>query len=929
MPREVNIKDTIKEFLFYKFDKSSEFSNFAKWEEFEKKDLPTYIQDNLHPKKELREYQVKAIKRLIFLFENGGANQARHLLFNMATGSGKTLVMAGLILYLYEKGYRNFLFLVPSINILEQAKDNFTAPQHYKYLFNKKVSFNGRSVSVNKVSNFNTGFADDINIMFMSVQLLYKRFKEAGENRITKDDFINNNIVILSDEAHHANGLTKKSVSDQTKTEMEEEQNWESVIMSALNANDKNRLFEFTATAELSDYNINEKYRDKLLYRYSFIQFNKDKYSKNVGFLFNNETHIERQRRLLIVNAVALSEYRKILFENVGEPYVNPIVLVKSKRIKDSEEDKKYFNSVIDTLNVSDFDYLKSVDAENDPEGIISSLFQYVNNTTGKMTEQDFIDRIKNAFAEHKTLIYNSKQKQNKDALQRLDDQNEPRKIIRTVFSVNALNEGWDVLSLYDIIHFDIAENKKVSMSDIQFIGRGSRYCPFEVKQEEGDLFGVFEPDRYKRKFDKAVDSRKILDYFYYHFVETGNFREKLEDALKEKGILDMQPERVPIQMKDSFKESQTYKNGFVLQNSVQKREPITEHQQAYKFNETVEIERVLQIRQYKAIMKNFDAVDEEEKKKIDKRVVDNFFLKNEFSDLLIRKALMRAENGFFRLSNLSDHIPNLKDIDDFIKTCLTQYKITYYYHKDKQGDRIEDLPLEDQLEILVEHILPGIRKSIEKEFPTKQGTTTFRPFPIRDVFSTMKYVSINSPQTDNENVDLRLTIQDLDWYAYDENYGTSYEKAFVVLMNEKMDALFEKYKDAEIFLVRNELDYWLYSTENGQRFAPDYLLFINDWQNKNFYYQCIFEPKDEGRATNEKNQWKEDMLKELESITKISYQLEDGDKKDHRDYFKQVKEMGYKEIKNIGFSFFNPENKLQFEKEFEDKLLKQQNSTS
>ena len=925
MPRDFNIQDTIKEFLFYKFDNSSEFSDFAKWEEFEKKDLPSYIQDNLNAEKELREYQVTAIKRLIFLFENQGANQAKHLLFNMATGSGKTLVMAGLILYLYENGYRNFLFLVPSINILEQAKDNFTAPQHYKYLFNKKVSFNGRSVSVNKVNNFNTGFADDINIMFMSVQLLYKRFKEAGENRITKDDFINNDIVILSDEAHHANGLTKKSISKQTQTEITEEQNWESVIMSALNANDKNRLFEFTATAELSDYNINEKYRDKLVYKYSFIDFNRDKYSKNVGFLFNNETHIERQRRLLIVNAVALSEYRKMLFENVGEPYVNPIVLVKSKMIKNSEEDKKYFNSVIETLNASDFDYLKSVDAENDPQGIISSLFKYVNNTAGEITEQDFIDRIKNAFAEHKTVIYNSKQKQNKDALQDLDNQNEPRKTIRTVFSVNALNEGWDVLSLYDIIHFDIAENKKVSMSDIQFIGRGSRYCPFEVKQQEGDLFGTFETDKYKRKFDDAavdLDNRKILDYFYYHFVETGNFRGKLEDALKEKGILDIQAERVPIQLKDSFKESQTYKKGFVLQNSVEKRVISTEHEEAYKFNGVIDIRRVLQIRKYKAIMKNFDAMNEQDAEKVKKRT-DDLFLKNVFSRGLLRKALMRAENGFFRLSNLSEHIPNLKDIDDFIDSGLTHYKITYYYHEDKRGDKIEDLPLEDQMEILVEHILPAVRKSIENEFPTKQGTTTFRPFPIRDVFSTVKYVSINSPQTDNEDVDLRRSIQDLDWYAYSENYGTSYEKAFVVLVDEKIDALFEKYKDAEIFLVRNELDYWIYNTKNGQRFAPDYLLFINDWKKRNFYYQCIFEPKGEDRATNEKNQWKEKLLKELENITEISYQNKEGDKQDYSDYFKQVKEMGYKEIKNIGFSFFNPENKLQFEKEFEDKLLR------
>ena len=51
-----------------------------------------------------------------------------HLLFNMATGSGKTLIMAGLILYLYEKGYRNFLFFVNSTNIIEKTKDNFLNP---------------------------------------------------------------------------------------------------------------------------------------------------------------------------------------------------------------------------------------------------------------------------------------------------------------------------------------------------------------------------------------------------------------------------------------------------------------------------------------------------------------------------------------------------------------------------------------------------------------------------------------------------------------------------------------------------------------------------------------------------------------------------------------------------------------------------------
>ena len=35
-----------------------------------------------------------------------------HMLYHMATGSGKTYIMAGMILYYYKHGYRNFLFFV-------------------------------------------------------------------------------------------------------------------------------------------------------------------------------------------------------------------------------------------------------------------------------------------------------------------------------------------------------------------------------------------------------------------------------------------------------------------------------------------------------------------------------------------------------------------------------------------------------------------------------------------------------------------------------------------------------------------------------------------------------------------------------------------------------------------------------------------------
>src|SRR5699024_9867087 len=100
----------------------------------EQVDFPNYIVDNL--KYTVRPYQEEAFKRYIYLDKENFDEKPEkpyHLLFNMATGSGKTLIMAGLMLYLYEKGYRNFLFFVNSNNIIQKTKDNFLNEQASKY----------------------------------------------------------------------------------------------------------------------------------------------------------------------------------------------------------------------------------------------------------------------------------------------------------------------------------------------------------------------------------------------------------------------------------------------------------------------------------------------------------------------------------------------------------------------------------------------------------------------------------------------------------------------------------------------------------------------------------------------------------------------------------------------------------------------------
>ena len=90
--------------------------------------VPTYIKENLNPNFELRPYQLEAFGRFIYYLEkyDGPKNFPLRALFHMATGSGKTLIIAGLVLYLYKLGYRNFLFFVNSDSVINQTRNIFT-----------------------------------------------------------------------------------------------------------------------------------------------------------------------------------------------------------------------------------------------------------------------------------------------------------------------------------------------------------------------------------------------------------------------------------------------------------------------------------------------------------------------------------------------------------------------------------------------------------------------------------------------------------------------------------------------------------------------------------------------------------------------------------------------------------------------------------
>ncbi len=130
-------------------------------------ELPNYITNNLNPNFEIRDYQKEAFNRFDF-YLNTYKKRVRptQLLFQMATGSGKTLIMAGCMMQLYKQGYRNFIFFVDSTNIIEKTKDNFLNSASSKYLFNKQIQFDDKAIIFKQVENFANADDDCINNSF-------------------------------------------------------------------------------------------------------------------------------------------------------------------------------------------------------------------------------------------------------------------------------------------------------------------------------------------------------------------------------------------------------------------------------------------------------------------------------------------------------------------------------------------------------------------------------------------------------------------------------------------------------------------------------------------------------------------------------------------------------------------------------------------
>lgn len=877
--------------------------------EISSEEVSLNISNNINNKFILRKYQIEALNSLRYYYEDFKRKiKPIHLLFNMATGSGKTLLMATNILYLYEKGYRNFIFFVDSTNIIEKTKQNFLDSTSSKYLFSGRVQINNREVTIREIENFDEADEDSINIIFTTIQGLHYRMNNPSENSVTYEDFNDKKVVLLSDEAHHINSLTKERLN---KTEQEMKSSWEHTVTTILNSNKENMLLEYTATIGLENESIYNKYKDKIIYRYDLKEYREDKYSKEITVLRSEMAIKER-----ILQAVILSEYKRKVAEKKGL-LVKPVLLIKSARISDSEAIRLEFEGWIDNLSTKDLSKLINTEQDN----VISRAFRYFKNENINM--ENLIIEIKNNFARERLIEVNSKNdsEQKQIIVNTLEDRENP---YRVVFAVDMLNEGWDVLNLFDIVRVNEGRgSKNTTTKEAQLIGRGARYYPFQLNESD---------NKYKRKFDEELNNElRILETLHYHSVNESKYISELKTELEKMGIVAKEEDRMEInlKLKDSFKESSLYKTGFIFYNK----------QIVNKNINIGSLEDMKIKKQYEYHLSNnnlYETIIMDEKAVIKS---ENYNRTSVLMDSIPKNILRKgvSTNRFFTFKNLTKYFPNIKSIDEFI--CSRDYLSSISTVVVGDYTKISDLTDEDLLAIVL-FVLRQVEVQILKNYTPYKGTEKFYTRPINSLkLEKSTYISIGGSDKEsgksmsmNDGSSLRLDLSKQDWYAYEDNYGTSEEKNLVLLMKELYVEMIKKgYR--EIYLLRNEKILRLYHFDDDRVVEPDFILLSKHRNNnQNVFFQVFIESK--GNQLLETDAWKEDLLRSIEERYKAVLSKPKNNKGSQVEESEHIlsfipEDYGRSEnliienerYKLIGLGFYNKDNEMSFKNEIKTKL--------
>lgn len=407
----------------------------------------------------LRAANTRALDTLARRMDSG-VDGAHALVMDMATGAGKTYVMAAFIEYLRRHGVRNVVVVTPGLVVQTKTVANFTrgsgkfiegaaldpvviTPDNYKSMAAGRTEAEQQSAS---------------SVFVFNIQQLIAPKKMEGETKgggkqatargirkfseyagVLYDDLASrDDLVVIADE-HHLYSASAAS------------------FHAAIADLNPAMLVGLTASADEDD---------DVVFRYTLREAIGDKSVKTPVIVYRRDGYGEREQYQQLKDAATLRAYKQKFYDEYAERHaddgtspINPVMMVVCENIAHATE--------VEEL-------LAGPEFFNDPYAVLRV-------DSDSMTEE-------------KTALLNG-----------LDNPDSP---VRAVVSVNKLKEGWDTRSIAVMVTLRAMDSDILTQ---QTLGRGLR-LPFKryTDVEAIDTLEIVAHDSFRR----LLKSEKVLHSF-------------------------------------------------------------------------------------------------------------------------------------------------------------------------------------------------------------------------------------------------------------------------------------------------------------------------------------------------------------------------------------------------------------------------------
>lgn len=407
----------------------------------------------------LRNYQINAIEATEKAIINGQSN----VLLSMATGTGKTRTVLGMIYrFLVTNRFRRILFLVDRTTLGEQAQDVFKEVK-LKDLMTLDEIYTITSLDDNK-------FEKETRIQIATVQSMVSRIINDDSSEVTVSDYD----LIIVDEAHRGYTLDKEMSG--TELLYRDQQDYMSKYRKVIEFFDAVKI-ALTATPALHTTEIFGKPVFTYSYREAVIE----------GYLVDHDAPHNIKTKL---NTEGIN-YSKGETVAIFDPVTGEIT--NSDELEDELHfDVDAFNKKVITKSFNET-VLNEISRDIDPESDGKTLIFAVNDAhadliveilkdtycTGKGVDNTAIKKITGSIGDKKTVL---------QAVKEFKNERYPNIVV----TVDLLTTGVDVPEITTLVFMRRIKSRILFE---QMLGRATRLCPqiHKTHFEIYDPVGVYE----------------------------------------------------------------------------------------------------------------------------------------------------------------------------------------------------------------------------------------------------------------------------------------------------------------------------------------------------------------------------------------------------------------------------------------------------